>query len=162
MLGKLINSRDDVQAGVMFNTEGNGMGVTLFNDRSDAIVKGEPVLIGYDVDGNDGLIEGMQCLDIATNSFVIYTAVAMEAVAVDAIGYFQISGVCTYALVDGTSADVVAGDFLEVINAGTALIYAGTARTLGSCAIALASQAANSEVATSCYLFGEPHTIESS
>jgi len=160
MLGSFQHSRDNVQAGVTFNVA-NGKGITLFNDTAGAIAKGQIVLIGYDVDGNDGLLEGVQCIACATNSFVIYTAVAMEIVAVDAIGYFQVSGVCSYALVDGT-ADVVAGDFLEVINAGEAMIKAGASRTLGSCAIALGAMATDAGTATPVLLIGEPHTIESS
>ena len=161
MLGSFQHSRDNVQVGAMFNVPGNGRGVTLFNDRVGAIAKGEVVLIGYDPDGSNGLLQGMQALAVATSSFVVITAVAMEAVAVDAIGYFQISGVCSYALVDGT-ADVVAGDFLEVINAGTAFIKAGTSRTLGSGAIALGAQATDlgAGTATPVYLIGEAHTIE--
>ena len=159
MLGSFQHSRDNVQCGVMFNVPGNGLGVTLFNDRAVAIDKGEIVLIGYDPDGSAGLTQGMQALDIATSSFVIYTAVALEAVAVDEIGYFQVSGFCADADVDGTT-DVAKGDFLEVLNGADGMIKAGTTRTLGSCAIALEAVVADADTSAEVYLIGEPHTIE--
>ena len=158
MLGKHVNSRDNVQVGIMFNTEGNGQGISLFNDQASVIALGDVVLIGYDPDGTNGLLQGMQALAPATSTFVVYTAIAMESVAVDDVGYFQISGVCQ-AFIDGT-ADVVAGDFLEVLNGTNELIKAGTSRTLGSSAIALEAQATDSNVLKSIYKFGEAHTIE--
>ena len=85
MLGKHVNSRDNVQVGVMFNAPGNGRGITLFNDQASAIALGDVVLIGYDPDGSAGLTQGMQALAPATSTFVVFTAIAMEAVAVDAI-----------------------------------------------------------------------------
>lgn len=157
MLGKLVNSRDDVQVGIMFNTEGNGMGISLFNDQATAIALGDIVLVGYDPDGTAGLTQGMQALAPATNTFNVYTAVAMEAVAVDAVGFFQLSGVCD-AFIEGTT-DVAAGDFLEVLNGENEYKKDGAARTTVSSAIALAAQAANSNVLTSVYKIGEPHTI---
>ena len=159
MLGSFQHSRDNVQCGVLFNVAGHGAGITLFNDRATAIDKGEIVLIGYDPDGSAGLTQGMQALDIATSTFVVFTAVALESVAVDAIGYFQISGYCADADVDGTT-DVAKGDFLEVLNTADAMIKAGTTRTLGSCAIALEAVTADADTSAIVYLIGEAHTIE--
>ena len=160
MLGSFQHSRDRNQVGVTFNVPGNGKGITLFNDRATAIDKGEIVLIGYDPDGTNGLLQGMQALDVATSTFVVFTAVALESVAVDAIGYFQVSGYCADADVDGTT-DVAKGDFLEVINGADGMIKAGTSRTLGSCAIALEAVTADADTSAEVYLIGESHTIES-
>lgn len=158
MLGKKVNSRDNVQAGVMFNVS-NGQGITLFNDTASPIALGDVVQIIYDVDGNNGLLEGMQCETPAATAWVTYTAIALEIVAVDAIGFFQVSGVCD-AFVEGTSA-VAKGDFLEVLDAENELKKEGTVRTANNTAIALAAQAAGSNVLISIYKFGEAHVITS-
>jgi len=159
MLGKLVNSRDIVQAGVMFNVEGNGMGIMLFNDTAGVIALGDVVQIIYDVDGNDGLIEGMQCGTPEATAWATFTAVALESVAVDDVGQFQISGVVD-AYVEGTSA-VAKGDFLEVLDGENEYKKEGTVRTANNAGIALAAQAAGSNVLISIYKFGEAHVITS-
>lgn len=159
MLGSFQHSRDRVQVGTMFNVLGNGLGILLFNDQASAIAKGDVVVVGYDPDGTSGLAQGMQAHAPATSTTIYaYTAIALEAVAVDAVGYFQVSGVCQ-AFVDGT-ADVVAGDFLEVLNGTNELIKEGTTKATGSVGIALEAQAEDSNVLISIYKIGERHFIQ--
>ena len=157
MLGSFVNSRDNVQVGRMFNAPGGGMGISLFNDQASAIAVGDIVVVGYDPDGTNGRLQGMQAHAPATSAFNVYTAVCIKACAVDAVGYFQLSGVVS-AFVDGT-ADVVAGDFLEVLNGTNEFIKDATSRSALSSAIALASQATDSNVAIDVYKIGEGHTI---
>ena len=161
MLGGFVNSRDDVQVGKMFNTPGgNGMGISLFNDQASAIAVGDVVLVGYDPDGNNGLLEGMQALAPATMAFVVYTAICIKACAVDKVGYFQLSGVVD-AYVKGDT-DVAKGDFVEVLNGTNEYILDGTARTTVSSAMALAASTDAGNNLTSIYKIGEPHTIAAS
>jgi hypothetical protein len=79
----------------------------------------------------------------------------------DAYIWFQVQGECE-ALVNGTSADVVAGEFLEVITTGTALIKEGTVKDVGSVAVAVDAQAANSAVLVTVNLLGIPVAIAGS
>jgi len=58
-------------------------------------------------------------------------------------------------LVDGTT-DVAAGDYLEVINAGTSAIKDGTTRTVNCIAMALEAQTTNSAVLIDVQYIGIP------
>ena len=157
MIGMREDIRDKLVTGTLFDVPPNGVGITLFNDQASAIALGDVVVVGYDPDGSNGYTQGMQALAAATSSFVVFTAVALEAVAVDVIGYFQITGVVD-AFVEGTT-DVAKGDFLEVLNGENEWKKDGAARTTVSGAVALAVQAADSNVLTSVLLIGESHTI---
>ena len=157
MIGLRTDSRDKMNAGMVFDVPPNGVGITLFNDQASVIALGDVVLVGYDPDGTNGYTQGVQALAPATAAYPVFTAVALEAVAVDAIGYFQISGVVN-AFIEGTT-DVAAGDFLEVLNGENEWKKDGAARTLVSGAVALAAQAADSNVLTSVLLIGEGHNI---
>ncbi len=73
--------------------------------------------------------------------------------------WIQIEG-DAYALVDGTPADVVAGNMLEVLTTATSFIQdGGSTRTVGSVGFAKEAQAANSAVLIEVYLFGDPAQI---
>ena len=87
-----------------------------------------------------------------------HTGAAQVPVAEGALWWFQIGGPGK-ALVDGT-ADVVAGDALEVLNTGTAFIKAASARDLATGAIAGEAQAANEAVLIDVEFIPERHSIE--
>ena len=122
-----------------------------------AIAVGDVVEVGYDPDGNNGILEGMQALTPATRTFPVVTAVCIKACPVDTVGYFQLSGVVN-AYVEGT-ADVAKGDYLEVLNATNEYILDGTARTTVSSAMALAVSVDAGNNLISVYKIGEQHTI---
>ena len=77
-------------------------------------------------------------------------------------GYLQVQGECE-ALVDGT-ADLVAGDQLEVLNAGTALIDAGiaTGAVLEAETVAIMKEAytTNAEALKAVYFVGKYSAIQ--
>ena len=160
MLGLRTDVRDKLNTGMIFDVGVNGVGITLFNDQAGALAIGTVVQVIYDPDGTNGLTQGMQAGAPASTAWVTFTAIALESVGVDAIGYFQIAGVCD-ALVEGTT-DVAAGDFLEVLNTEVSFKKDGTSRTANSAAVALAAQAADSAVLTSVLLIGEAHVIAAS
>ena len=104
-----------------------------------------------------------------------YTAVAPatlafpQRIAVPVVGgtvglqWFQIGGLIS-ALVDGT-ADVASGDFVRVINAGTAFIVSGgtaTVQAIDDSAMAQAAQATDSAVAISVLLLNNWVTVAAS
>jgi len=133
-----------------------GEGVILYNGTGTAIVVGEPVLIGY------GYAAGseVQAIVAATMAYEVRTAVAMEAIANEAIGRFQISGLAE-ALVNGNMS---AGEFLEVLNTGTYLVDDGTtARSTTSMAV-LKDDIATAEgtCLKTVLLIPEGHTIAGS
>lgn len=131
--------------------------LSAYNRVTGGTAAGQPVSLDYD--------QTYGCKAIAnatTDSEVyLYTGVAKDHMPVPygALAWWQIGGKAK-ALVDGTSADVAAGDALEVINGGTAFIKAGSARDLATGAIAGAAQAANSAVLVDVELIPERHSIE--
>jgi hypothetical protein len=75
--------------------------------------------------------------------------------------WFQVEGECE-ALVDGTSATVQAGELLEVLTTGTALIYDASAITDGTVAVAVDAQETAAAVLTTVKLRGIPVVIAGS
>jgi len=78
--------------------------------------------------------------------------VPQAAIADDAFGWVQVYGEAE-CLVDGTT-DVAAGDFLEVINSGTAAIKEGTALAKGSFAVAVDAVTADAATQATVFLTG--------
>jgi hypothetical protein len=83
-----------------------------------------------------------------------YVGVATEAVATGNWTWIVVQGY-TDALVEGTT-DVAKDDYLKILTSTSTVapVKDGTARTVGSCAIARAAQAADSAVSTAVYILG--------
>jgi hypothetical protein len=131
--------------------------LSAYNRLGTVIAPGQPVTID-----SDHTYHRKAIANATTDSEVYkYTGVAKNhmPVAIGALAWFQIGGPAK-ALVDGTAA-VVAGDALEVINAGTSFIKAASARDLATGAIAKAAQAEASAVLIDVELIPERHSIES-
>lgn len=90
----------------------------------------------------------------ATSTVYQYLVVATKTSTTAGFQWAQYKGDCDFALVDGTT-DVAKDDFLEVINAGTAMIKDATSRSALSVAIAREAQTANAATATLVYLIGD-------
>ena len=146
--------RNRKNAGVEFNIPPNGKGISLFNDTGSAIVLGEVVWIGYEQAADEEIC----AKTVANKTFPVRTAVAIEAIEDDTIGYFQIEGKCN-ALVYGGA--VVAGDYLEAMASQVHFIEDGTSRTTVTAAVALEAWATASAALKSVFLLGEQHTIAS-
>ncbi len=127
---------------------------SAYNETGGATVIGQVVTKGY---SND---YGVEVIANATTAFTVKTAVSLGAVAEHALAWWQDEGDAE-ALVDGDSVDVAAGDFLEVLNGGTAFTKDGAARTAVSAAVAVDANAGAAALKT-VRLIGEQHTIAAS
>lgn len=93
----------------------------------------------------------------ATRAFSSMVAFPTTAIASGGIGWFAFAGnVDDLVLTNG--AGIAAGDFLEVINAGTYLIEDGSSESAVSVAVALEA-GEGSTVAKRVFLIGKPVTI---
>lgn len=89
-------------------------------------------------------------------STTVYQTVVFTTVAQVLAGYqwCQVKG-DAIILVDGGTADVAKDDFLEVLNAGTALVYDATTKGTGSLAIAQEAYTSGTNALKHVYLLGE-------
>ncbi|MBW7995366.1 MAG: hypothetical protein FVQ81_02100 [Candidatus Glassbacteria bacterium] len=128
--------------------------ISAYNRVGTELAKGQPVTIDYVITYMFGAIAN------ATTGSEVYkkTAGALRVTAINELAWFQTGGK-GLGLVDGT-ADVAAGDALEVINAGTSWIKAGSARELATGALALVAQAADSAVLVDVLYINERHSVE--
>ena len=148
----LSDIRNRKNAGVEFNIPPNGKGMSLFNNTGSAIVLGEVVWIDYEETADEEI-----CAEVVANkTFPVRTAVAIEAIDQDKIGYFQIEGKCN-ALVYGGA--IGAGDYLDADNTQVYFVKDGASRTVVSAAVALEAWATASSALKSVFLIGEQHTI---
>jgi len=128
--------------------------ISAYNELGAEAAVGRPLMLSYDKLTGDEMVA-----PATTGSEVyVYTGVPTRPVPDKELDWFQIGGPCK-GLVDGT-ADVTAGDALEVLNAGVAFIKAGSARDLSTAALASVAQAANSAVLVDIMLIPERHSIE--
>ena len=95
----------------------------------------------------------------ANSSVYQYVVVILETIASHAIGRVQVFGECE-AFVEGT-ADVAAGDFLEVTN-GKNEFYKDGSRSVNSAAIAVDAQADAGNVLSTVFLLGDRVIIAAS
>jgi len=149
-------------AGVIYSMPNKqGEGIKAYNNVGSALVVGSPYLLSYGYVAGRELMAGTP----ATMNFPVMVGIALEAVAIGAIGSFQISGYCK-ALVDDTG-NLAAGRMLEVLNSATYLTDDGaTTRTTTSAAVLVDAVSAGendgSPVMKTVYLIGEGHTISGS
>ena len=134
--------------------------IRAYWDGSDpaAILAGQPVAISYDTGAT-----GYNPLVMQPATLAIYRYIAVATVAITAAGWywFQIRGLCE-ALVDGTT-DVGAGDYLEVINAGTAFVVDhATIRSAVSVASAIDARTADSAALSTVFLIGDMAQVAAS
>ena len=127
--------------------------ISAYNLVGAAVVLGQPATIDYIEVYGVGAIANAD-----TGAIFVRTAVFVRAQAAGDLCWLQKGGEAD-ALVDGT-ADVVVGDALEVIAAGTSFIKAASARDIASAAIALQAQAADSAVLVKVQLIPEQHANE--
>ncbi len=130
--------------------------VRLFNDTGGATIKNAVYMVGFDGD----LTQNPKIETCAAVTVDRQLVVATEAYADQTWGWYVFAGVYD-VMVEGTT-DVAVGDYLKLVAAtdADALIKDGTSRTADSVAIACAAQAANSAVATKCFLFGDRCDID--
>lgn len=116
------------------------------------VAAGTPLVISSDADGTTPLT----FTAITPAALAVYQHVVVCETALTAAGWawFTIKGAAT-ALVDGDTADVTIGDYLEVIAAGTAFtLDHASARSVNSVAVALAANASTAAL-KSVFLIGE-------
>ncbi len=111
--------------------------------------KGQPMILAYDGDEETNPKTAAPATNTAFEAFVVFPTAA----GADAFQWCQLRGDAE-VLVDGTT-DVAKDDYLEVINAGTALIKDATSRGVGSVAIAQEALTTNAATLTNVYLLGE-------
>lgn len=121
---------------------------------SAAVTAGTPFVLSYDGDEETN----PKGVAPATNT-TFQTLIVFPTKTATAAGWqwAQYKGDAE-VLVDGTT-DVAKDDFLEVINAGTALIKDATSRGVGSVAIAQEARTDNSAGLVNVYLIGDPVQI---
>jgi len=160
--GVLMHSVDTGECGKIFPIpEKKGMGITLYNNSGATTVVGGIYLIQVAQTAD----AEAQAVAVATTNFRVYTAIALEAVAVAAIGKFQISGLAE-VLCDEQSG-ITAGKWLEVLNGTIVAVEDGAARTTVSIgilkdAVTADEGDANNRIIKTVVLTGEPHTIAAS
>jgi hypothetical protein len=90
------------------------------------------------------------------STFVIRTAATVATSGSAVIGWYQVGGLAEVS-VDGSGTAILVGDFLEVLDATTALIKAGTSRVLTAAAKAV--DASTSAEIVTVFLINEQHTV---
>lgn len=113
-------------------------------------VAGTPLVVSYDGD------EEVMVAGVVPATLAVYQEIAITPTLAGAVAEFQwcqVRGVCQ-ALVNGT-ADVAKDDFLEVINAGTALVDDSTVRSVNSVAVACEAYTTNSAALKTVQLLGD-------
>ena len=128
--------------------------LSAYNRLGAEIAAGQPVTLDYDQ------TYSVKAIANVTTGSEVYKQTGAPQVKVPAgdLWWFQTGGPGK-ALVDGSAA-VVAGDALEVINAGEAFIKAASARELATGAIAGVAQAVASAVLVDVEFIPERHSIE--
>lgn len=96
----------------------------------------------------------------ATLAVLHYVGAPQKAVAAGEVAQILVGGKGGL-LVDGTT-DVAAGDYLEVLNTGTAAVKDGTTRSVNCIAMALEAQTANSAVLIDVQFIGIPVQVAAS
>lgn len=161
---------------------GNGLDditIEVYNAVGTDVKNGAIYALSFFVDATDTanpIVRGeikAAVVTIATASTIICVVEDSQALTVAgdygipaaSYGRVRIAG-ATYALVDGTPADVAVGDKLEVLNTATSFIQAASASSgasgaiLGNCAaIALEARATNSAGLQKIYLLGKQVVI---
>ena len=149
----LSDIRNRLNPGIEFNIPPNGKGISLHNNTGSAVVIGEVVIINYEQVAG----EEINAIAAATTTFVVRTAVAMEAIADGDIGYFQVEGLFE-TLVDGT-ADVASGNSLELVSGDIAFTYEVSARSQYGAAVAIDAITSATPALKTVFLTGEQHLL---
>ena len=140
--------------GITFNIPPNGVGIYLYNPVAIAI--GETVTVVF---GSTDRQEVASVADgVASNSVFILSAVALEAVAAEKVGRFQIFGKCQ-ALCEGTT-DIAVDDYLEIVTGHNYMTKDGS---YSNDSMAVAKQAYTVAISAlkTVWLMGCPHFINS-
>ena len=136
--------------------------VRAYNGTGSAATANACYVLRYDGDEETNPSIVAASTSVTGTTAINYVVVATDAIAAASFGWYAIHGVYD-VLVEGTT-DVAKDDYLELVQStsATALVKDGTSLTINSVAIACAAQAANSAVATRCFLFGERITLAAS
>jgi hypothetical protein len=120
-----------------------------------ALTAGIPYVIGYDGDGGAGkqIVAGAPATLAGAVNIV---GVPETSLATGVYGWVQIYGNAEVARI---AQDIVAGDYLEVLDAGVSLTPTSTTRRVSSCAVAVDASTVASDFTT--FLFGIPVEINS-
>lgn len=113
------------------------------------IAKGQPRILAFDGDEETNPKDAAP----ATSTTVYQQVIFPTDTGANDFQWCQYKG-DAYVLVDGTS-DVAKDDFLEVLNAGTALVVDASSKGTGSIAIAQEARTTNSAGLTYVYLIGD-------
>ena len=119
--------------------------------------EGAPKIISHDGD------EEYMVKTAAPATLAVYQEVAVVPKLQGATGsgqWCQVRGICQ-VLTDG-GTDIAKDDYLELLNAETALVKEGAARTVNSVAIACEAQAESADTLTSVNLLGDRVIIAAS
>lgn len=118
---------------------------------------GTPLVVSYDGD------EEVMVAGAVPATLAVYQEVAITPTLAGAVAEFQwcqVRGICQ-ALCDGT-ADITKDEYLEVINAGTALVGDSTARSVNSVAVACEAYTVASNALKTVQLLGDRAIIAAS
>lgn len=135
-----IQNRD--KTGVTFATQPNTTGIVLYNDTGSAVTKGDVLKIGYSTTASE-ILAGklLQAQAVATNAVAIERIViALEDMAIAAIGYFALEGRVEECNIEGTAA-VTIGQSLKAVNGADHFVLDHATPTAKQAAIAIEAQA---------------------
>lgn len=145
----------DTLGGVAGAWRENGNKLSVFAYIAANVAVGTPLFLQYDGDEETNPKGTVPATDTAIGQFIIFPT---ELSTTAGFQWCQVRGDAE-VLCDGTN-DIAKDDFLEVINAGVALILDGTSRTDHSVAIAQEAYTTNAAGLVNVYLFGERCQIE--
>ena len=111
-----IKSTNNARCGIRFPIpQYRGEGITLYNNTGGELIAGDVVTIIYT--GTSGQeVQGIKPPAAGIANVLAEMAVAIETIAAGTIGKFLQSGWSVPTMVEGSSADVVAGSYLECIS----------------------------------------------
>lgn len=144
------------------NVDGTGhWEIRAYNAKGSACTANECLHLTFD--GDEETNPKVIAFTDANNDNFRRLVVATEATADATFGWFAFAGVFD-VLVEGTT-DVAKDDYLMLDTNSTGGVNSlvtsgGTVETNSTVAIACAAQAANSKVATRCYLLGQAKTCD--
>lgn len=155
-LGKIVVVRE--AANSSSETASKAVKKFMYVKAHTGLTQYQPYVIGFSATAGAEVITAAPATLAAVGSLLCVPQVAFTSAY---YGFVQIQGDCT---VKKTSETYVAGDFLEVLNTGTALVVDGTsgstARSINSKAISKAAGSAAASV--SAYLLGYNSTVAAS
>lgn len=155
-----IRNRD--KSGLTFAIVPNTTGIVLYNDTGAAVAKGDVLKIGYSTTAAEVAAgKALQAQAVATDSVgLTRLVIALEAMAIAAIGYFALEGQVDECNCINSSA-ITLGQSLKAVNAKDYLALDNATPTAKEAAIALEAYAGttSTEALKSVWLLDRVHTV---